>query len=172
MKRLTKVDDDFEGNTSSGAKERELEELFAQYVEQLNRGEKLHPQQILARHPELGEELLEYLEDFVAPDPESDITQPLGTIGDYKLLRRAGRGGMGVVYEAWENSIDRRVALQVLPAGIAADTRAFMRFMREAKAAGRLSHPNVVPVYAMGVKEDTPYYVMLTGQSPRTFPRS
>jgi hypothetical protein len=68
--------------------------------------------------------------------------------------------GMGLVYEAWENSMERRVALKVLPPGIAADDRAFQRFMREARTAGKLSHPNVVPVFATGIKEQTPYYAI------------
>ncbi len=67
---------------------------------------------------------------------------------------------MGVVYEAWQNSVDRRVAVKVLPPGFAADTKAMTRFVREAKTAARLSHANIVPVYGMGVETDTPYYSM------------
>ena len=67
---------------------------------------------------------------------------------------------MGVVYDAWQRSMDRRVALKVLPAAIAADARAAARFLREAQAAGRLGHPNVVAVHAMGVDGRTPYYAM------------
>ena len=67
---------------------------------------------------------------------------------------------MGVVYDAWQNSLDRRVALKVLPSGVAADNKAFMRFMREAKTAGQLNHDNVVGVYALGIDGHTPYYAM------------
>jgi serine/threonine protein kinase len=74
---------------------------------------------------------------------------------------------MGVVYDAWQNSVDRQVALKVLPAGIAADTKSVTRFIREAKTAAQLHHPSVVSVYGMGVEANTPYYAMLTGQSPR-----
>ena len=67
---------------------------------------------------------------------------------------------MGVVYDAWQNSMDRRVALKVLPAGIAADDKSFSRFMREARAAGKLNHNNVVAVHGMGQEQNTPYYAM------------
>ncbi len=79
---------------------------------------------------------------------------------------------MGIVYDALQNSVDRQVALKVLPAGVAADTTTVTRFVREAKTAAQLHHPSVVPVFGMGVEADTPYYAMLTGQSPRTSPRS
>jgi serine/threonine protein kinase/Tfp pilus assembly protein PilF len=81
-------------------------------------------------------------------------------LGDYRIVRERGRGGMGVVYEAWQRSMERRVALKVLPPGIAANEKAFQRFLREARAAGMIDHPNVVPVHALGVEKDVPYYVM------------
>jgi WD40 repeat protein len=67
---------------------------------------------------------------------------------------------MGVVYEAWQNSMDRQVALKVLPVGIAADTKACTRFMREAQTAGKLNHQNIVGVHSTGVEEGTPWYSM------------
>ena len=141
-------------------KDEELEDLFAIYIDRLNRGEKFHPQEIMARHPRIGEELLECLEGYIDSEPASGKDWPLGSLGDYTLRRQIGRGGMGVVYEAWENSMDRRVALKVLPPGVAVDARALHRFVREAKTAGQLSHPNVVSVYGMGLKEQTPFYAM------------
>jgi serine/threonine protein kinase len=139
---------------------KDLEELLAHYVDRLNEGEHIGREEILARNPVHGPKLIEHLEGFIEWTVDTDSNQPLGTLGDYTLRRQVGRGGMGVVYEAWENSMDRRVALKVLPAAVAADNKAFLRFLREAKAAGQLSHPNVVPVFAMGVKEQTPYYAM------------
>ena len=138
-----------------------LEDLFADYVDRLQRGERFHPQEILAKHPDVGEELLECLERYIgSSDSSFEAEARLGTLGDYTLRRQIGRGGMGVVYEAWENSMDRAVALKVLPAGVAADDRAFQRFMQEAKTAGKLSHPNVVPVFFTGMKKQTPFYAM------------
>jgi tetratricopeptide (TPR) repeat protein len=142
-----------------------LEELIAHYVDRLTEGVLLDPDAIRLRHPEIADRLLENLEAFIeagpgGPGPGGHGRQPLGTLGDYTLRRQIGRGGMGVVYEAWENSMDRRVALKVLPPGVAADERALQRFVREAKTAGQLNHSNVVGVYSTGVREGTPWYAM------------
>jgi len=151
---------DQHGNEGDEGRIGKLDRLLGDYLDRLNDREVFDRQQILREHPELGPELLKKLEIFVDLDSEVDPDAPLGSLGDYTLLRQIGRGGMGVVYEAWENSMERQVALKVLPAGIAADFKASTRFMREAQAAGKLSHQNVVPVYFMGVKEQTPFYAM------------
>ncbi|MBI4585139.1 MAG: tetratricopeptide repeat protein [Planctomycetes bacterium] len=65
---------------------------------------------------------------------------------------------MGVVYEAWQNSMDRRVALKVMPKAVAADTKAVARFIQEAQLAGKLRHPNIVHIHGMGVEEQVPYF--------------
>ncbi len=135
-----------------------IEKVFAEYAERLTAGETLDPKAILSEHPEFGKDLLEYLEDFL--DLGADARCPLASFGDYELLRQVGRGGMGVVYDAWENSMDRRVALKVLPAAVAADNKTFMRFCREARLAGKLHHPNIVPVFGMGIKQESPHYAM------------
>jgi tetratricopeptide (TPR) repeat protein len=137
-----------------------LEDLFAHYIDRLNGGERIGREEILADNPVHGPEILEHLEEFIERTVDGEPDTSLGTLGDYTLHRQIGRGGMGVVYEAWENSMDRRVALKVLPPGVAADERALQRFIREAKTAGQLRHPNVVGVYSTGVKEGTPWYAM------------
>ena len=162
----------FDLHFSTEQDEDELNEILSGYIDRLNAGEVLNLRKVQDEHSDLANEIWVRLEVFQevggqkAPDPA------LGTLGDYTLRRQIGRGGMGVVYETWESSIGRTVALKVLPAGIAADSKASTRFMREAQAAGKLNHQNVVSVYSMGVTQQTPYYAMLTGQSPRTFPRS
>ncbi len=135
-----------------------LGELYAEYVDRLNRGESIDPDEILAAHPEEAPELLEMLESFIGP--EADWHPPPTQFADYSLARRIGRGGMGVVYDAWQHSMNRRVALKVLPAAVAADPRASARFMREAQTAGQLNHPNIVHVHGLGIEESTPYYAM------------
>ncbi len=159
-------------SSESGAGECKLEDLVALYLGRLNDGESLDRDQILADHPDLGEEILKSLEAFIGMTDQGGSDLPLGTLGDYTLRRQIGRGGMGVVYEAWENSMDRRVALKVMPKAVAVDTRAVARFIQEAQLAGKLSHPNIVHIHGMGVKEQVPYYAMLTGQSPREGSRS
>ena len=81
-------------------------------------------------------------------------------MGDYRILREIGRGGMGVVYEAEQESLGRRVALKVLPRPIARDGTALARFRREARAAARLHHTNIVPVFEVGQDGDVCYYAM------------
>jgi serine/threonine protein kinase/WD40 repeat protein len=137
-----------------------LEDLLAAYVNRINAGEQVQPEEILFDHPARGPEILEQLEAFIGTGAGSGSQTSIGTLGDYTLRRQIGRGGMGVVYEAWQGSLDRRVALKVLPAGIAADNRAFLRFMKEAKTAAQLNHRNVVAVYGMGVEQNTPYFAM------------
>ncbi len=140
--------------------DRALEQLLAEYIDRLTAGEILDREQILADHPECGTALLEQLETFFELAASPAHQSPLGALGDYTLRRQIGRGGMGIVYDAWQDSMDRRVALKVLPPGVAADSRTFLRFMREAKTAGQLRHPNVVQVHGMGVEEKTPYFAM------------
>ena len=78
-------------------REEQLEKLFAAYVDRLNAGEKLDADTVLAENPFFGEELLNYLDQYLDTASENE---PLGTVGDYTLRRQIGRGGMGVVYEA------------------------------------------------------------------------
>ena len=137
-----------------------LARLYAEYADRLNAGESLDYDAILRAHPDVGRQLVEDLRALQGVDFPSAQRSTLGSIGDYTLLAEIGRGGMGVVYDAWQGSLERRVALKVLPAGLAADNRAFMRFMREAKAAAQLNHPGVVHIHGMGVEQGAPYYAM------------
>ena len=76
-----------------------------------------------------------------------DTGEPLG---DFRLIRETGRGGMGVVYEAEQRSLGRRVAVKILPFAATLDRRQLARFQNEARAAALLDHPNIVPVYYVG----------------------
>jgi eukaryotic-like serine/threonine-protein kinase len=81
-------------------------------------------------------------------------------LGEYRIVREIGRGGMGVVYEAVQESLGRRVALKVLLHHHVRDGRPFQRFQREVRAAARLHHTNIVPVFGLGEHHGLPYYVM------------
>ncbi|MBU0618413.1 MAG: protein kinase, partial [Planctomycetes bacterium] len=81
-------------------------------------------------------------------------------LGDFEILEELGRGGMGVVYRARQLSLNRIVALKLLSTGLVQSERAITRFMREAQAAARLHHTNIVPIYAQGQEGDYFYYAM------------
>src|SRR5262249_10529096 len=85
---------------------------------------------------------------------------PPSRVGDYRILREVGRGGMGVVYEAEQVSLGRRVALKVLPRNTVQDGSTVERFRREARSAARLHHTNIVPVFEVGQDGDSVYYAM------------
>ncbi len=89
---------------------------------------------------------------------EPDLTAR--SLGDYRVLREVGRGGMGVVYEAVQVSLNRRVALKVLPSAAALDARRLSRFKTESQLAALLSHRNIVPVFAVGCESGVHYYAM------------
>jgi len=139
---------------------RRVDDIVSAYLDRLNRGDKLDPFDILSDYPDIGPDILEKIETFIELGSSPMEGKALPSIGDFTLRRQIGRGGMGIVYDAWQNSMDRRVALKVLPAGIAADNKTFIRFMREAKAAGQLDHANIVHVHGLGVDEKTPYFAM------------
>src|SRR2546425_2321528 len=80
--------------------------------------------------------------------------------GRYVLERRLGRGGMGVVFLARELLLERQVAIKLLPPLKAADPRARRRFLGEARTVARLSHPNIVPVFAVDESPDAVFFVM------------
>jgi len=93
--------------------------------------------------------------------------EPNLQIGDFRLERRLGTGGMGIVYQAMQVSLNRRVALKVLPIGLAGGPSAVERFQREARAAAKLRHPNIVTIYAEGTESNIWYFAMemIDGQS-------
>jgi WD40 repeat protein len=88
-------------------------------------------------------------------------------LGDFRLIREIGRGGMGIVYEAEQHSLDRRVAVKVLPFAAVLDSRQLQRFKNEARAAATLDHPHIVAVYSVGVESSVHFYAMqfIDGQS-------
>ena len=84
----------------------------------------------------------------------------IGVLGDFRTIRVLGRGGMGIVYEAIQISLNRRVALKILPIVSADDPRRLKRFQVEAQAAACLNHPHIVPVYVVGAEEGVHFFAM------------
>src|SRR5262245_2285236 len=146
----------------------QIDRLAEEFAELYRRGERPSVQEYADRFPHLAEEIRELLPAMVeieqAKGEMADEAAPpvpaLAQLGDFHILREVGHGGMGVVYEAEQVSLGRRVALKVLTQKTVRDAKQRARFEREAKAAARLHHTNIVPVYGVGEHEGTPYYVM------------
>jgi WD40 repeat protein/serine/threonine protein kinase len=151
-----------------------LDRLAEEFVERYRRGERPPLSEYTERHPELADEIRELFPGLVlmegirpeAGDPTGAYEslpssgRRLDRLGDYRILRQVGRGGMGVVYEAEQESLGRHVALKVLSADALLDPQRLQRFRREARAAARLHHTNIVPVFGVGEGEGRHYYVM------------
>src|SRR5262249_34556184 len=148
-----------------------IERLAEEFAERLRRGERPSPQEYFDRYPEVADDLRELLpaaeqleqaqaQWAAAAGRAAPAVPPLPHLTDFHILRVVGRGGMGVVYEAEQVSLGRRVALKVLTQKLHGDARQKRRFEREARAAARLHHTNIVPVFGVGEADGVPYYVM------------
>jgi serine/threonine protein kinase len=154
--------------TDSDADIDPLAQLADEFLERYRRGERPPLSDYTRRRPDLADQIrklfraLVVLEDVrpaSTPEPPGGGGPPK-RLGEYRIVREIGRGGMGIVYEAQQESLGRRVALKVLPPRALADERQVHRFQREARAAARLHHTNIVPVFAVGEDDGTHYYVM------------
>lgn len=145
-----------------------------EYQAALRAGQSIDRGAFLEAHGDAGGELGEYLDalDMIqsaagAPTPTTSpatVQATMGTgevLGDFRIVREVGRGGMGVVYEAEDLGIPaRRVALKLLSATAASEPRTLQRFRIETQAAACLNHPNIVPVLSAGCDRGIPYYAM------------
>jgi WD40 repeat protein/serine/threonine protein kinase len=162
---------------TDGPKRQTVEQLAEEFVERYRRGERPALSEFTARDPEHADEIRDLFPALVvmeriAPDSEAGSLTAVRAslrgrpiehperLGDYRILGEIGRGGMGVVYEAEQVSLGRHVALKVLPHQFLFDTTQQKRFEREAKAAARLHHTNIVPVFGIGEENGLHYYVM------------
>jgi serine/threonine protein kinase/Tfp pilus assembly protein PilF len=150
-----------------------LAELVEEITDRLQTGASVDLEVYIARHPEKAEELrglLPALEMLAVAGSGRDgqgqaaaadgSALPHGVLGDFRIIREVGRGGMGVVYEAEQLSLGRRVALKVLPFAATMDPRQLQRFHNEARAAGGLHHTSIVPVYFVGCERGVHFYAM------------
>jgi tetratricopeptide (TPR) repeat protein len=153
-----------------------VEVLAEDFAERLRRGERPSIADYVKRYPELADQIEALFpalllveeaatEEYSVRRSAGGRSTPLQSLrverlGDYRIVREIGRGGMGIVYEAVQESLGRRVALKALPPGVLADTDRQRRFEREAQAAARLHHTNIVPVFGVGEQGDVCYYVM------------
>ena len=149
-----------------------LEMLAAEYMERLRQGQSPSIADYAARHPELAEEIrdlfptITFAERLKARQAQSSGGRAtfgpdrLERLGDFRLIREIGCGGMGVVFEAEQESLGRRVAVKVLPRQVLLDEKHLKRFEREARIAANLHHTNIVEVFGVGEQDGFHYYVM------------
>jgi serine/threonine-protein kinase len=170
---------------SRNATDPALNALVEELVDKIQAGEAVDLDRYRARYPEHAEEFEKLLPAIAmmaalgwsVNPPDScgagadrerarDADGNPRVLGDFRLFREIGRGGMAVVYEAEQISLRRRVALKVLPYSAVPDTRQRERFRLEAHAAALLHHPHIVPVYAVGSEGDQHYYAMQLIEGP------
>jgi serine/threonine protein kinase len=180
-------DSDYSRNPSRQLDDPRVVEALDEYLAALEAGQKPDRQEFLSRHAAIADALAECLEGMEvlhqassAPKPSDDRRdagptgvaahpdwQPGAAVGDYRLVREIGRGGMGIVYEAEQLSLGRRIALKVLPFALTLDPKQLQRFKNEARAAAQLHHQHIVPVYSVGNERGVHFYAMqyIEGQS-------
>lgn len=143
--------------------------LAEEFADRLRRGETPSVSDYAARHPTFAAQLREVLPAVAQMEQLKRLRSPTAIfnvkpipthLGDFRIVKELGRGGMGVVYEAVHESLGRRVALKVLSARGLNSPKQRERFLREAQAAAKLHHTNIVPVFGFGEHDGEPYYVM------------
>jgi serine/threonine protein kinase/formylglycine-generating enzyme required for sulfatase activity len=147
-----------------------LADLLEAVAERVQKGEAIDAEALIRDHPQYAEQLQRLLpavqvmadlsRSSASAHAGADGGAELGELGDYRIVREVGRGGMGIVYEAEQVSLCRRVALKVLPFAATLDPRQLQRFRHEAQAAAMLHHPNIVPVYGVGCERSVHFYAM------------
>ena len=159
-------------SSESGAQYLLLTRLADEFAARYRAGERPSLQHYIDRYPELADDIRELLPAMVeieqVKEDQQGATQPVAApdspaleqVGDFRIIREVGKGGMGIVYEAEQVSLGRHVALKVLPRSMIVDAQARRRFEREARSAARLHHTNIVPVFGVGEHDGMPYYVM------------
>eukprot|EP00913_Durusdinium_trenchii_P008806 g8272.t1 len=151
----------------------EFGEVADAFVDAYRRGLEPDIEAYAEQYPEFADQIRDLLPTLIvmekAKSPNESESSGVNTfdssmigrnLGDYEILREIGRGGMGVVYEARQISLGRHVALKVMPKQEPFKAKQQIRFEREAKAAARLHHTNIVPVFGVGEEDNLCYYVM------------
>jgi hypothetical protein len=148
-----------------------LEQLAESFLARFRAGERPSLSEFAAAHPELADQIQALFPALIemeqagsvsgAPAPRAPLDRPrFESLGDYRIVREVGRGGMGTVFEAIQESLGRHVALKVFAPWTGTDPKLSERFQREARAAARLHHTNIVPVFGVGEHGGYRYYAM------------
>lgn len=158
---------------------RDLDAIIADYLQARDEGRPFDRDALLARHPDLADELSRFFDgddrvEWLVASIVPAVATGGAWFGPYRTIRLIGRGGMGVVYEAEDPAAARRVALKVLPTLGLPDPRVHERFRREIELASRLDHPHIVPIVDHGTAAGIPYCAMelIRGRDLRTLIRA
>jgi serine/threonine protein kinase len=167
---MSLVDRPSTNGASAQPGEDELAQVLDDYLAEVEAGRPVDIEQWVERHPAIADRLracvrgLRLVQEVAGAIPaarDGTATTSEGPeLGDFQIIRPLGRGGMGVVFEAVQQSLGRRVALKVLPFGAAFDPRQLARFRVESQAAAQLHHTHIVPVYSVGCERGVHYYAM------------
>ena len=159
-------------------RDQRLAELLVDLTDRAHQGEAVDIDAVGREHPDLAMELRELWgavmvadaagshsqEDVLETQPQEDSLRATLELpcrfADYELIREIGRGGMGIVYEARQISLNRTVAIKMILRGTLASEADHERFRAEAEAAARLDHPGIVPVYEVGEQDERAYFCM------------
>jgi serine/threonine protein kinase len=159
-----------EGTDAYAEDDPRLLRAVQEYHQELEAGRRPDRRAFATRFPDLAQAMAPYLDALdmmqtAAPlldqSSRGSIPSPTGQpLGDFRIVREIGRGGMGIVYDAVQMSLGRRVALKVLPFAAALDAKQLQRFKNEAQAAAQLHHTNIVPVHYVGCERGVHFYAM------------
>ncbi|MFK8114018.1 MAG: protein kinase [Rubripirellula sp.] len=149
-----------------------IESIASEFAESIRDGQIDSIDEVVDSNPELESELRDLLPviEKLEKARKTHVARPAGLaslgssrpdrLGDFQIVRQIGRGGMGVVFEAMQESLGRKVALKVMPKSLLAGSDQLRRFQREAQMAGSLHHTNIVPVFGVGEDQGYHYFVM------------
>ncbi|WP_165073584.1 protein kinase domain-containing protein [Paludisphaera rhizosphaerae] len=164
-------------STGDSSRDRDpLDRMAEEFVARHRRGERPALTEYVDRHPDLAEQIRDLFPALVMMEQlkpghldstggfgeggSAQDSPKLDRLGEFRILGEVGRGGMGVVYEAIQESLGRYVALKVLPMHVRIDEVQMERFQLEARSAARLHHTHIVPVYGIGQCDGVHYYAM------------
>ncbi|WP_430454337.1 bifunctional serine/threonine protein kinase/MFS transporter [Rhodopirellula europaea] len=146
-----------------------LDSVLAEILVREENGERPDPHEYLEKHPDHAEELRDFFRNhrWLGSEDTEPATLVGQTIGEFRIIREVARGGMGVVYEAEQDSLRRVVAIKLIGDGVLANDEVRLRFRVEAEAAASLSHPSILPIHSIGCWRGIDYFVMpmVTGDS-------
>jgi eukaryotic-like serine/threonine-protein kinase len=162
-----------EKQTNEQSRDDRLADVIEQYLTASESGSSPSRTALLEQHPDLAEDLaacldtLDFIGHSLGAGPATAVLECGQQFGEYQILRELGRGGMGVVYEAYHLGLERRVALKVLSGKGFEDAQQRDRFLKEARTAAGLHHTNIVPIFEVGELDGVCYYAMqyISGES-------